>query len=138
MFNLATLTDVQAIQAKLDATESSISSTNALTSDAIAQLRAAIAELRADLPQMIALAVDAKIKTVADERQEKLNGDVPYFEVISEIDVNAGGKTKFELDWNPAFIKELQANGYVGATEQDYIHQWLKVITDNVERGLTE
>lgn len=90
------------------------------------------------IPDVVINAIDEKLQTIESNRLDRLNGANPYFEVISEIDVSNDGKTKFELDWNPAFIKELKSKGYTGNTEADFVHKWLRTIADNVEKGLPE
>ena len=82
--------------------------------------------------------VSAKIRTVEEQRESRLNGSTPYFEVISELDVNDNGRTKIELDWNQAFIKELRSKGYTGTNEEEIIHKWMRVLADQVERGYGE
>ncbi len=87
------------------------------------------------LPSLVAAEVEKRLLTIEQERQAKLGSKNPYFEVISEVDVEDGNKARFELDWNPAFISELKSKGYTGATEQEYVYKWLRVIADQVEKG---
>lgn len=109
----------------------------------ITELRARIDELEQKIAEhldtqhttiaaIVDEAVNARLKTVEEQRTDKLSSDTPYFEIVTEIDID-DKQTRYELDWNPAFIKELKSKGYVGATDQMLIQKWIETIASKLE-----
>jgi len=90
------------------------------------------------LKDIVASEVNERVKTIEQERADRVSSTTPYFEVITEIDTDDDSRTKFELDWNPAFIAELRKKGYVGKTENDLVHQWIRTIANHVEHGVNQ
>jgi hypothetical protein len=100
----------------------------------IDSLRAALNTQREELTASIESSVEQRIETIEQERQRRAESTTPYFELISEIDIEDEGKTKLELDWNAAFIDQLRSKGYVGKTEQDLIQLWIQKLAEHVEQ----
>ena len=84
--------------------------------------------LRLSIPKQIADGLEARnlqsqvneLK-LADERQQS---DIPFVEIISDgYDSELG--VQLQLDWNAAFIKELQSKGYKGSSDRDVVNKWL-------------
>jgi DNA-binding Lrp family transcriptional regulator len=98
----------------------------------------AINKLREEIAELVEDGVADRIKTIEEERQERLESNTPYFEILSEIDVDNDSRTKLELDWNPSFIKELKAKGYHGANEQQIIQQWIKKLAEQLDTDQAE
>lgn len=112
-----------------------------LTADRIAaeSTQAALSRLRSDIESTIAAtvaaAVESRIRTIEEERQARAESTTPYFEILSEIETGIDGKTKLEMDWNPAFIEELRRKGYTGESEQDIIQKWMLRLAAQLDGG---
>ena len=91
-----------------------------------------------NIHNIIAAEVEARIQSIEQQRIDRQQSNVPFFEIVTEVDVNDNGKTKFELDWNPAFITELRSKGYTGRNEQELVHKWIKTIATHVEKTIEE
>lgn len=83
----------------------------------------------------VAAAVESRIRTIEEERQARAESTTPYFEILSEIETGIDGKTKLEMDWNPAFIEELRRKGYMGESEQDIIQKWMLRLAAQLDGG---
>lgn len=83
----------------------------------------------------VATAVESRIRTIEEERQARIESTTPYFEILSEIETGIDGKTKLEMDWNPAFIEELRRKGYAGESEQDIIQKWMLRLAVQLDSG---
>ena len=44
--------------------------------------------------------------------------------------IESDGRIKLELDWNPAMIKQLEANGFYGESEEEIVHRYLISLTN--------
>lgn len=112
-----------------------------LAADRIAaeSTQAALSRLRSDIESTIvvtvAAAVESRIRTIEEERQARAESTTPYFEILSEIETGIDGKTKLEMDWNPAFIEELRRKGYTGESEQDIIQKWMLRLAAQLDGG---
>jgi hypothetical protein len=71
-----------------------------------------------------------KKKTNAKEMQDSPE---PWVNVVScNLDKNNPKQGFFELEWNPAFVKHLIANGFYGPTPEAVVDQWFTELCSNV------
>lgn len=121
---------VDSLQAEVRQLNQDLAALSKLYSD-IQQSQATTLDM---MKNIVASEVDQRVKSIEQARAEKLTGKNPYFEVVTEIDLDNGDKTKFELDWNQAFVDELRKKGYTGNTETELVQKWIRVIADHVEQ----
>lgn len=106
--------------------------------DVVSALKQQIDSVEQQIESVVNAKVEQRIATIEQERQTRLESKNPYFEIITEVDLDDDSKTKFELDWNPAFITELKGKGYTGRTDQEYVYKWIRTIADQVEQTMDE
>lgn len=58
------------------------------------------------------------------EVRKKKESDEPWMEVLGG-EITKDGQMELKLDWNDAFIAQLQQNGYRGNSEQQLVSNWL-------------
>lgn len=61
----------------------------------------------------------------------------PWFELITH-EFTEDGRVKIECDWNTPFIRQLAENGVTGETEEDYISQYIVLVSRIVAARLNE
>ncbi len=61
----------------------------------------------------------------------------PWFELLTQ-EFLSDGRVKIECDWNSAFITQLAEQGITGETEEDYISQYIMLISRIVAARLNE
>lgn len=97
--------------------------------------------LNAGLAANIDAAVTTKIaerqQSIVQEREDRLNSNVPHFDIVSEVDIS-DDRVKYEMDWNPAFIKHLRKLGISGKTEEEIVLKYVKTIASQIEENLPE
>lgn len=94
-------------------------------------LISARAELRAEADELFR-------KALADDREKRLNSTDPFVEIVSQNFSEEGG-VQLRLDWNPAFIRYLKANGVTGPTDESIVDNWLKSLaSERIAEGGTE
>ncbi len=72
-----------------------------------------------------------KKKTVT--AKDMHNNPEPWVNVIkAHLDPNNPKQGYFELEWNPAFVTHLIANGYRGPTPEEVVDQWFTELCRNV------
>lgn len=76
-------------------------------------------------------------KTIEQQREERLNGDTPYFDIVSEVEVD-DDRVKYEMDYNPAFVRRLRKLGISGKTEEEIVLKYIKTIAVQIEENLPE
>jgi hypothetical protein len=90
------------------------------------------AKLRASLPPEITSALtDTEVVKLWVERRNH-EKQTPKLEVVHS-DITEDGQVKLKLEWNDAFIRMLQANGFQGDSEDDLIQNYLHQVTKNVD-----
>jgi hypothetical protein len=61
------------------------------------------------------------------------NSSEPWVNVIkAHLDPNNPKQGYFELEWNPAFVQHLIANGYYGPSAEDIVDQWFTELCRNI------
>jgi hypothetical protein len=82
--------------------------------------------------KVAALALDKKYKKISDQDYEKKHADIlnkPYFRVLYGQYKESGpdqGTMTFELDWNEVFIRDLEANGWTGLSNDEIVNAWFE------------
>ena len=61
------------------------------------------------------------------EQEVAKKSSIPNLSVIHS-GIDEDGRIKLELDWNDAFIKELNNNGFVGDSEEETVEKYLASI----------
>lgn len=50
----------------------------------------------------------------------------PWVDIIMWVNTPTG--VKYELDWNEAFVRDLEANGIKGVNEEQTIQKWVAIL----------
>lgn len=65
--------------------------------------------------------------------QDMQSSPEPWVNVVkAHIDPSNPKQGYFELEWNPAFVKHLIANGYYGPSAEDIVDQWFTDLCRNI------
>lgn len=76
---------------------------------------------------------EGKIKEIDYSKQLATLNDQPWVTVLN-MDFTKGSSLEgsFELDWNEAFVKKLESEGYKGPSPDIVVNQWFMEICRNV------
>ena len=67
-------------------------------------------------------------KALEADREKRYKSEEPFVEIVSQDFTEEGG-VQLRLDWNPAFIRYLKANGVIGPTDEAIVDNWLKSLS---------
>lgn len=73
---------------------------------------------------------------VKRDRESKITSHEPWIEIVSEKYNKDMKQVAVKLDWNPAFINMLRANGYTGKDEQELVDRWFKSVSESIAMDL--
>ena len=104
-------------QEQLEATQKQLITT-------ISQLEKQIAEF----PDLLTEAFDNGADSKAAERAERIASDQPFFEIVSDPELDENGQVQLQFDWNDAFVAKLRKHNYPGTTEEQVIANWMKTL----------
>ena len=82
------------------------------------------------------LEFDLEQNNIDDATYNKKKADInntPWVDV-KNVDINSEDPKQgfMELDWNDAFVKMLQSNGYAGKSDEDVVNKWFNDICRTV------
>jgi hypothetical protein len=78
--------------------------------------------------------LEARLNTLEEaerERKARWSSDTPWVELIGD-QLDNNNRLQIELDWNPAFIRNLRENGFTGDTEDIIVQRWLGILTSQI------
>ena len=65
-------------------------------------------------------------------REERMNSDDPWIEVLGDEYDEETQQVNVKLDWNKAFVKVLRTNGYSGSNDESIINRYLKSLSESL------
>ncbi len=109
----------------------------------IAQIRQQVLdELKSEESKKLAQSEKARAETNAVRQKfvsEMKSSSEPWVDIIMWTETPTG--VQYELDWNDAFIKHLEANGVKGVDEEQTVQKWVAILlrssVDDMESKLT-
>lgn len=82
------------------------------------------------------LELDYKEGKLSDAQYQKQTATLNHEPWVTVLSMDFGGKQSlegsFELDWNEAFVENLQTEGYIGASPDAIVNQWFMEVCRNV------
>jgi len=109
----------------------------------IAQIRQQVLdELKSEESKKLEQSEKARAETNAVRQKfvsEMKSSSEPWVDIIMWTETPTG--VQYELDWNDAFIKHLEANGVKGVDEEQTVQKWVAILlrssVDDMESKLT-
>lgn len=86
--------------------------------------------------ELALLEIDHRAGKLTELEYSKQSATLKSEPWVTVINMDFAGKSalegSFELDWNDAFVKKLEAEGYAGPTPDSIVNQWFMEVCRNV------